>query len=533
MRRDRRTFLILLGVLIPVALVSGATLASTDKSVNRKPVHTRPPRITGAPEVGRVLYASRGRWIGASEFTYRWMLCNAHGARCKVVGKARRLQGKPAVRVAASDVGRTIRATFVAGNKWGEASATSRATAVIRAAGPGTGTGSGSPSTPHTPGSLGSGQSFAHWLAWSNSVKESQIPWNGVTQVALDSLTSSTAGSSCSSDCTTLNTAQNGINRMNVTNWVSVIHQHKKLAIISIGGSTDQNWASACSAANLAGFARKLVSYMVSNGFDGVNLDIESLGGTGRQLALWGNCVRTISQDAHAAKTRAGKTPIVAEDVDQSWIDSTIANFSKWPDQFQLMYYGYPTGSYSCATGSPANTCTKVNSLVQELHNTAHIPYDKMLLGMSPGGNQAQCCYVNLGTTNATVSGRITSIPVSSISTAIPAGNIVLATTQSPPSDYQVLTTSGAAACSSHCSIPITGAPSWGSGTTANHSYPSGSHVQDAYAGPWDCGNFARYAVANRLEGVMIWDLQEEAGIHHGQFPCFDQVAPYLAPASP
>ncbi len=519
MRRDRRKFLLLLSLLILSALVgAGATLAHLGESVHQRPVHTRLPRITGVPQVGRALYASRGRWIGASKFTYRWKLCNAHGARCKLVGTAKRATGKPAVRVTARDVGRTMRVTFVASNKWGKNSATSRATPVIRASGQ---------------SSLGGDQSFARWLAWSNSVNESQIPWDGVTQVALDSLTSSTAGTPCSSDCTSLDSAQNGINRMDVPNWVSVIHQHKKLAIITIGGSTDQDWPRACSAANLPGFASKLVSYMVSNGFDGVNLDIESFDGAGSQLTLWGNCVRTISQRAHAATTRAGKTPIVAADIDQSWMDPAVATFSQWPDEFQLMYYGYPTGSYSCATGSPANSCAKVNSLVQELHNTAHIPYDKMLLGMSPGGGQAQCCYVNLATTNATVSGPITSIPVSSISTAIPAGNIVLATTQNPPSDYQVLTTSGAPACSSDCSIPITGAPSWGSGTTANHSYPSGSYVQNAYAGPWDCGNFARYAVTNGLRGVMVWDLQEEAGIHHGQFPCYDQVAPYVGPASP
>ena len=56
--------------------------------------------------------------------------------------------------------------------------------------------------------------------------------------------------------------------------------------------------------------------------------------------------------------------------------------------------------------------------------------------------------------------------------------------------------------------------------------------MQNAYAGPWDCGNFARYAQANGLEGVMIWDLQEEAGQHGGQFPCFTQAAPYVAPAA-
>jgi hypothetical protein len=307
---------------------------------------------------------------------------------------------------------------------------------------------------------------------------------------------------------------------MNVPGWVTAIHQQGKLAIVSIGGSTDQDWANACAPANLPGFAAELVQYMVSNGFDGVDIDIESLSGSGAQQTLWATCVQSIAQAAHQATTQAGATPIVSTDVDQSWMDSSVAKFEQWPDQFNLMYYGYPTGSYSCA-----NSCSQVNSLVQGLHNTGHVPYGEMVLGMSPGGGQAQCCDVNLSTTAAEVDsgGSVSSISLSSaLSSALPAGNVVLASGENPPAHWEIFTTPGAAQGAT--SIPVTGSVS-GNGAFA---FPSGSDVQSDYAGPWDCGNFAGYAAAKGLEGVMIWDLQEEASEHGGLFPCFAQVAPYV-----
>ena len=364
------------------------------------------------------------------------------------------------------------------------------------------------------------GQSVAFWLAWSGSIRESQIPWDAVTQVDLFALTTNTNTSSCASDCTTLDTSQNGLSRMNVAAWVSAIHQQGKLAIISIGGSTDQDWSHACAAANLPGFASELTDYMVSNGFDGVDIDIEALQGSGAQLTLWAQCVQTITQAAHAATTQAGRTPIVSTDVDQSWMDSAVATFEQWPDQFNLMYYGYPTGSYSCA-----NACATVNALVQRLHTTGHVPYDEMVLGMSPGGGQAQCCYSDLATTTTAVDtgGAVSALTLSSgLSAALPAGNVVLASGEDPPAHYEIFTTSGAAQGAT--SIPITGEVS-GSGA---YVFPSGSEVQSDNAGPWDCGNFAGYAASAGLEGVMIWDLQEDAAEHGGQFPCFAQVAPYV-----
>jgi hypothetical protein len=526
LRREYRNFLVLLCVLALGALATAGVAFALSRTSQHKPTHSRRPAISGLAQVGRTLHASRGRWAGASQFTYSWELCNAHGKRCKPIATtAKRPKRKPAAyHVPAKDLGHTIRVTVVASNSSGRTSATSKPTSVIHGFStsggntngtnhPGSGT-SPSPTSSPTPGSLGTGQSVAFWLAWSGGVQESQIPWNAVTQVDLFALKTTNG--------TALDATSNGLSRMNVPAWTAMIHQHHRLALVSIGGSNDEDWTDACNATNVAGFTANLVNYVVSNGFDGVDIDIESLNSNSQ--STWDTCIEAITAAVHAVKTQAGNVPIVSTDIDQSWMDSDVADFYQWPDQFNLMYYGDPAGSYSCI-----DNCVRVNQLVQGLHNTGHVPYDKMVLGMSPGGGQAQCCFADLGTTSSSVdtSGSVTSIPLSSgLSAALPAGEVVLATTQNPPSDYEMFTTSGAPAGAT--SIPITGSM-FGSGA---YAFPSGSDVQSAYSGPWDCGNFARYAAANGLEGVMIWDLQEEAGQHNGQFPCFAQVAPYVAPPS-
>jgi chitinase len=479
------------------AYVSGSPKSTPP---NSPPSNTSLPQISGAADVGTMLTASSGAWTGSpTSYTYQWRDCGSSTGCANITGAT-----GSSYTVQSSDEGHTLDVVVTATNAYGSTNANSARTQIV----PGSGTGPGT------------GQSVAFWLAWSGSIQESQIPWNAVTQVDLFSLTTTTDTSGCSSNCTSLNTSQNGISRMNLSSWVSTIHNNGKLAIISIGGSTDQDWANACAPANLPGFTSKLVNYMVSNGFDGVDLDIESLSGSGSQLSLWTACEQSIAQAAHSATTQAGAIPLVSTDVDQSWMDSAVSKFEQWPDQFNLMYYGYPTGSYSCA-----NSCSQVNTLVQGLHNTGDVPYNRMMLGMSPGGSQDQCCYSKLAATTGSVAtgGSVTSIALASqLSAALPAGNVVLATKENPPSHYEIFTTSGAAKGAT--AIPITGEVS-GSGA---YTFPSGSQIQSDYAGPWDCGNFAAYATATGLGGVMIWDLQEEAAEHNGQFPCFAQVAPYV-----
>jgi hypothetical protein len=145
-------------------------------------------------------------------------------------------------------------------------------------------------------------------------------------------------------------------------------------------------------------------------------------------------------------------------------------------------------------------------------------------IGLDPGYPQE--AYSKLGTTTnssaMSTGSPITSIPVSALSAAIPAGNIVLATTQNPPAHFQVFSTSGAAEGAT--SIPVTS-------QTPNYAYPDSSLILNDYAGPFDCGNIAQYAAGHGLAGVMFWTVQDDYLDHNKQYPCFNLVAPYVPPA--
>jgi len=150
------------------------------------------------------------------------------------------------------------------------------------------------------------------------------------------------------------------------------------------------------------------------------------------------------------------------------------------------------------------------------------VPKSKMVLGIDLVDSTAQQKYSNLATTNGSISTSSTpgSIPLSSgLSAAIPAGKVVLASTENPPAHYEILTTSGAAQGAT--SIPITGSVT-GNGA---YTFPSGSDVQNDSAGPWDCGNIAQYATQQGLMGTMVWDIHADQQQHNSQFPCFDQIA--------
>jgi hypothetical protein len=125
-----------------VALVTLGTADATAVKPARdyavKPARKSLPRISGSPFVGRTLHATPGRWTGATRLVYQWKRCNAHGAKCKIIHRARTANAKSrppakAYTVTSADLGHTIRVTVLATNPRGTTSATSRRTAVIKA----------------------------------------------------------------------------------------------------------------------------------------------------------------------------------------------------------------------------------------------------------------------------------------------------------------------------------------------------------------------------------------------------------------
>jgi hypothetical protein len=108
------------------------------------------------------------------------------------------------------------------------------------------------------------------------------------------------------------------------------------MAIIAIGGAGNDNWGHACSDANRAQFVQNLVSFATSNGFDGIDLDIED--GPWTQLpppvAAMTTCIEAISVATHAAGLR------LSADVITNWEGPWYAPSQAYVDQYNLMTFG-------------------------------------------------------------------------------------------------------------------------------------------------------------------------------------------------
>jgi len=107
-----------------VATAAAAVLVSP-------PVNTSPPGIDGVLRAGQVVNASSA-WSGSGEidFAYQWQRCDASGAACVTIGGA----SAQSYVLTSADVDATIRVVVTATNAGGSTSATSSATAVVRAA---------------------------------------------------------------------------------------------------------------------------------------------------------------------------------------------------------------------------------------------------------------------------------------------------------------------------------------------------------------------------------------------------------------
>jgi hypothetical protein len=190
-------------------------------------------------------------------------------------------------------------------------------------------------------------------------------PWSDITQDNLFAL-QTTAGSA-------LNTSSQGMSSVNVAKWVATVHANHRLAVITIGGIADQNWQTACNATYRTSFIANLVNYMRSNGFDGIDLDIEDDAWAAMipPVAPWDACVQAISNAARATTTAAGRVPRISADVTTNWMGRYYAKDVAYIDQFNLMTYGD-----TCTGG-----CSSFSSDVTDTYKQG-LPKDKMVLGI-------------------------------------------------------------------------------------------------------------------------------------------------------
>jgi hypothetical protein len=186
-------------------------------------------------------------------------------------------------------------------------------------------------------------QSVLFWLGWDGG-KLRTIPWNAVTQVDLFSLATCVKAGDPAPDCagpTSLSQQFNGVTHPR--SFVRTVHRHRKLAIVSTGGSTNPNWYYACDPSDVDGFAANLVAYMNSNGFDGIDLDIEQDAGTGNPALTADDlrtCTETVYRDAKATRTSRGRAPLITTDVDPTTNFDIGHLQAGYVDQFNAMSYG-------------------------------------------------------------------------------------------------------------------------------------------------------------------------------------------------
>ena len=217
-------------------------------------------------------------------------------------------------------------------------------------------------------------QSVLFWLAWDGGHLK-KIPWHAVTQVNLFSLATCVSAGHPAKDCTgpaSLSLAFNGVT--GVPRFVRTVHRHHRLALISIGGSTNPNWYYPCNPQNVAAFASNLVGYMKTNGFDGIDLDIEQDASTGIPALTAADlraCTQAVYDDAKATTTALGRVPLITSDVDPTTNFDIGQIQNQYVDQFNAMSYG--------AKGRA------LASQIRALETTSGIPGWKITAGLDIG----------------------------------------------------------------------------------------------------------------------------------------------------
>ena len=164
-------------------------------------------------------------------------------------------------------------------------------------------------------------------IGW-NPTPPASLPWNDINQLYLFNLYPNNDG--------TLNTSN--IANVNVPQWVQTVHQHPGIeAVIAIGGANVNGFSGgACNNTNRAAFVQRFIAFATSNGFDGIDLDIEDVNyfNVGPPNPAMTTCVNALADAGHAA----GLT--VAADVITNWGGWWWADSASRIDQFNLMSYG-------------------------------------------------------------------------------------------------------------------------------------------------------------------------------------------------
>ena len=153
------------------------------------PTNTVLPAVSGSAVEGQTLTASTGSWSGSpTSYAYQWQDCNTAGEACSNITSATSASYK----LAAGDVGHTVRAVVTAANAGGSGKASSAATATIKPVAPVIGV------LPLVSGLAVEGQTLtASTGSWSGSPTSYSYQWEdcNIAGEACSNITSATSAS--------------------------------------------------------------------------------------------------------------------------------------------------------------------------------------------------------------------------------------------------------------------------------------------------------------------------------------------------
>ncbi len=159
------------------------TTAKTTTTTVQPPANTTPPSISGTAMDGQQLATGNGSWTNSpTSFTYQWQRCASDGGGCGAIAGA----DSQHYTVSSTDIGHRLRVQVTAHNSGGSGTATSAATAVVRASGT-------APANTKAPSISGAAQESATLTVNSGT-------WSGSTPITFDYTWQrcDTNGSACS-----------------------------------------------------------------------------------------------------------------------------------------------------------------------------------------------------------------------------------------------------------------------------------------------------------------------------------------------
>jgi len=122
---------LIVGVMVAGTVLFAAFANAGVAASSAKPVNASPPAISGTPEEGKTLTATRGTWNNnPTDYDYIWRRCASDGFSCVSIANATNLS----YTLKSVDVGHTLRFRVVAKNADGQTAALSAPTGVVQKA---------------------------------------------------------------------------------------------------------------------------------------------------------------------------------------------------------------------------------------------------------------------------------------------------------------------------------------------------------------------------------------------------------------